>query len=70
MLDDPAVDFTKTYNECRDALGKSKLDQSIKDIEERILTCTDENEKMALLQGKVDLARQRSGGGRRGGAPS
>lgn len=65
MLEDPAVDFGQTFRECREAIEKSKLDQAIKDIDARILTCPDESEKIHLLQEKVTLTKQRSGAGRR-----
>jgi DNA primase len=62
MIDDPAVDFARTFEECRRSIVKSKLNQAVKDIDRLILTCPDENEKIALLQEKVALTKRIAGG--------
>ncbi|MFM1848564.1 MAG: hypothetical protein RL417_2038 [Pseudomonadota bacterium] len=61
MIDDPAVDFARTFGECRRSIIKGKLNQSIRDLDQLILTCSDEGEKIALLQEKVALTRRLAG---------
>lgn len=61
MADDPAVDFARTLKQCRASIIKNKLNQSIKEIDDRILTCSEESEKITLLQEKVILTRQLTG---------
>lgn len=58
MAEDPAVDFAQTLKQCRGAIVKTKLNQSIKEIDRRILTCSEESEKISLLQEKVVLTRR------------
>lgn len=55
---DPEVDFTEVVEECRRSAKKSKLNQAIEDVRGALRAPLSEDDKLSLMQQKLELERQ------------